>query len=77
MFETKHFSGITKKIGDVVFDYKDPVYIFFKGRFAPLWYFGFTGIVVGWDDNDTYGQTQSIKLKCEDITSLWKYKRRI
>jgi len=72
MFETKHFSGITKKIGDVVFDYKDPVYIFFKGRFAPLWYFGFTGIVVGWDDNDTYGQTQSIKLKCEDITSLWK-----
>jgi len=72
MFETKHYSGITKRIGDIIFDYKDPVYIFFKGRFAPLWYFGFTGIVVGWDDNDTYGQTQSIKLKCEDITSLWK-----
>jgi len=72
IFETKYFSGISKYNGDIVFDYKDPVYVFFKGRFAPLWYFGFSGIVVGWDDNDTYEQTYSIKLKCEDITALWK-----
>ena len=72
IFETKYFSGISKHNGDVVFDFKDPVYVFFKGRFAPLWYFGFSGIIVGWDDTDAYEQTYSIKLKCEDITSLWK-----
>jgi len=72
IFETKHYSGITKHNGDVVFDYKDPVYVFFKGRFSPLWYFGFTGIITGWDDSDAYEQTYSIKLKCEDITTLWK-----
>jgi len=72
IFEIKHFSGITKRIGDVVFDYRDPVYVFFKGRFSPYWYFAFSGIVVGWDDEDAYQSTQEIKIKCEDITSLWK-----
>jgi hypothetical protein len=72
MFETKYFSGISKHNGDIVFDYRDPVYVFFKGRFAPLWYFGFAGIISGWDDTDAYEQTYAIKLKCEDVTSLWK-----
>jgi len=72
MFEVKYFSGLTKHNGDVVFDYKDPVYVFFKGRFAPLWYFGFAGIVTGWDDTDVYEQSYTIKIKCEDVTALWK-----
>lgn len=72
IFETKYHSGLSKYTGDVVFDYKDPVFVFFKGRFSPLWYFGFTGIITGWDDNDTYGQGSVVKLKCEDITAIWK-----
>jgi hypothetical protein len=75
IFETKFFSGITKNSGDVVFDYRDPVVVFFKGRFAPFWYFGFTGIVAGWDDSDAYQQDQVIKIRCEDILSLWKRSR--
>jgi hypothetical protein len=72
IFETKFFSGLTKNSGDVVFDYKDPVYVFFKGRFSRLWYFGFSGIVTGWEDTDTYGQEQVIKLRCEDVLTLWR-----
>lgn len=72
IFEVKHFSGINKRIGDIVFDYRDPVYVFFKGRFSPYWYFGFSGIVTGWDDTDTYESSQEINIKCEDVSSLWK-----
>lgn len=72
VFETKFFSGLTKNAGDIVFDYRDPVYVFFKGRFAPFWYFGFTGIVTGWDDADAYQESQTIRLRCEDITSVWR-----
>ena len=72
IFETKYFSGLFKNNGDIVFDYKDPVYVFFKGRFAPLWYFGFSGIITGWDDTDAYEQAYSIKIKCEDVLAYWK-----
>jgi len=72
IFETKYFSGLFKNNGDIVFDYKDPVYIFFKGRFAPLWYFGFSGIITGWDDTDAYEQAYNIKIKCEDVLAYWK-----
>lgn len=72
IFETKFFSGISKKSGDVVFDFRDPVQVFFKGRFSPYWYFGFSGVVVGWDDSDAYLQDQVIRIRCEDITALWK-----
>lgn len=72
IFEVKDFSGLTKKSGDVVFDYRDPVYVFFKGRFSPYWYFGFSGVVVGWDDIDEYGNSQSLRIRCEDVTSVWK-----
>jgi len=72
IFETKFWSGIDKKVGDIVFDYRDPVMIFMKGRFSPYWYFAFTGVVVKWDDNDTYGTEQSINLFCEDVFFLLK-----
>ena len=72
IFEVKHFSGINKRIGDIVFDYRDPVYVFFKGRFSPYWYFGFSGIITGWDDTDAYDSSQEISIKCEDVSSVWK-----
>lgn len=72
IFEVKNFSGFTKRAGDVVFDFRDPVYVFFKGRFSPYWYFAFSGIVTGWDDEDTYGSGQTIRLKCSDTSEIWK-----
>lgn len=75
MFEIKHFSGITKRNGDIVFDYRDPVMVFMKGRFSPFWYFAFTGVVVSWDDTDTYDQEQSITLRCEDPLHFLKRTR--
>lgn len=72
IFEVKHASGLTKRSGDIVFDYRDPVYVFFKGRFAPLWYFGFSGIVSGWDDSDVYDSSQVLQIQCEDVLALWK-----
>ncbi len=71
-FETKFFSGIDKRVGDFVFDFRDPVMVFMKGRFSPYWYFAFTGVLVSWDSNDVYGQEQSISLKCEDLLLLLK-----
>ena len=47
IFETKFYSGINKCVGDIVFDYRDPVIVFFKGRFSPYWYFGFSGVLPG------------------------------
>jgi len=66
VYETKFFSGISKKVGDIIFDYRDPVIIFMKGRFSPYWYFAFTGVLVSWDESDIYEQEQTITLKCED-----------
>lgn len=75
MFEIKHFSGITKRSGDIIFDYRDPVMVFMKGRFSPYWYFAFTGIVSSWDDTDTYDQEMSITLRCEDPLAFLKRHR--
>lgn len=72
IFETKHFSGYTKRSGDIVFDYRDPVYVFFKGRFSPYWYFGFSGCITGFDERFVYGSDTTITLQCEDVTTLWK-----
>jgi hypothetical protein len=72
VFETKHYSGITRRAGDLVFDYRDPVYVFFKGRFSPYWYFGFSGVITGYDDEDVYEGEQTIRLKCADPLELWR-----
>jgi len=72
LFETKFYSGITRKAGDVVFDYRDPVFVFMKGRFSPFWYFTFTGIVISYSDEDAYGESNLLTLNCEDTASLWK-----
>lgn len=72
LFEVKHVSGLYKRVGDIVFDYKDPVYVFMKGRFSPLWYFAFSGVVTTWDEADAYGDSNTINLKCESILQLLK-----
>lgn len=72
LFETKFYSGISRKTGDIVFDYKDPVIVFMKGRFSPYWYFVFTGIVVSYSDSDAYGENNTLTLTCEDPTTIWK-----
>lgn len=72
IYETKFYSGIDKKMGDIVFDTKDPVYVFMKGRFSPYWYFAFSGIVVSWDDADDYGSSKTIQFKCRDPLYLWE-----
>jgi hypothetical protein len=66
VYEVKFFSGIPKRVGDIIFDYRDPVMVFMKGRFSPYWYFAFTGVIASWDEADTYDQEQSISFKCED-----------
>jgi hypothetical protein len=75
IFETKFYSGINKCVGDIVFDYRDPVIVFFKGRFSPYWYFGFSGVVAGYDENMEYGGTQTITLSCENTLHLWSKQR--
>ena len=72
LFEVKHTSGISKKAGDLVFDYRDPIYIFMKGRFSPMWYFAFSGLVTTWSENDAYGSDNSLSLRGEDIFYLLK-----
>lgn len=72
LFEVKHVSGLQKRVGDIVFDYKDPVYVFLKGRFSPMWYFGFSGIITTWDEADAYGSDSTISFNCSDIFYLLK-----
>ena len=72
LYEVKHVSGLYKQIGDIVFDYKDPVYVFMKGRFSPLWYFAFSGIVSNWTEAESYGDSSTISLKCESVLYLLK-----
>jgi len=72
VFETKFFSGFDKRVGDFVFDYRDPVQVFFKGRFSPYWYFGFSGIVTKYTSSYTYGQSQTVQIHAGDPLSIWK-----
>jgi len=72
LFETKFYSGIARKAGDIVFDYRDPVFVFMKGRFSPFWYFAFTGIVISYSDTDAYGESNVLTINCEDTATLWK-----
>lgn len=72
IFETKFYSGLVKHVGDVVFDYRDPVMIFFKGRFAPYWYFGFTGVIAGFDDANQFESDSIISINCESVLHMWK-----
>ena len=72
IFETKFFSGIDKRTGDFIFDYRDPVMVFMKGRFSPYWYFAFTGVIESWDESDAYGTEQAISMRCEDPLYLFK-----
>lgn len=72
VFETKFFSGFDKRVGDFIFDYRDPVQVFFKGRFSPYWYFGFSGIVTKYTSSYTYGQTQTVQIHAGDPLSIWK-----
>ncbi len=71
IFETKFYSGNIIKAGETVFGYRDPVLVFFKGRFSPFWYFGFSGVITGIDDSNTYGESSNINLECHDILHLW------
>lgn len=72
IFETKFYSGMDKRVGDFVFDYRDPVMVFMKGRFSPYWYFAFTGVIESWDDIDTWPSEQTISIRCEDPLYLLK-----
>lgn len=75
LYEVKHHSNMTKAVGETVFDYRDTVYIFFKGRFSTYWYFGFSGIVAAIDKSFVYGSTESITLQCHDIIGILKRKK--
>jgi hypothetical protein len=75
IFDVKHASGITKKEGDVIFDYRDPVYVFMKGRFSPYWYFAFSGVVSGHNEQNRYGGDQTLNLQCHDILYLLRRKK--
>lgn len=75
IFETKFYSGISKRAGDILFDYRDPVMVFMKGRFSPYWYFAFTGVIESWDDANAYATEQTINIKCEDPLYLLKRSR--
>lgn len=75
IFDVKHASAITKKEGDVIFDYRDPVYVFMKGRFSPYWYFAFSGVVAKYNESYRYGAEQTLNLECYDLLYLLKRKR--
>ena len=75
VFETKFASGFTKNIGDIVFDYRDPIYIFMKGRFSTFWYFAFSGMISGYDSSDTYGQAQVITITGTDMLGMLQKKK--
>ena len=72
IFEIKHFSGLTKYVNDCVFDYRDPVYVFMKGRFSNFWYFAFTGMISTISESMVYPQEDVITLECTDILGLLK-----
>lgn len=75
LYEIKFRSGYDKKAGELVFDFKDPVYVFFKGRFSTFWYFGFTGVVNSVSETFRYGSSQTVTLQCIDPLLLMKRKR--
>ena len=75
IFDVKHASGITKKEGDLIFDYRDPVYVFMKGRFSPYWYFAFTGTLAEDNEQNRYGNDQTFNIRCQDVLYLLKRKR--
>lgn len=75
IYEVKHASGYDKKIGDTVFDFRDPVVVFAKGRFSPLWYFAFTGLITGYTEADTAGSSQVITITCDDILYMLQRKK--
>lgn len=67
LFEVKKASNMAKSVGETVFDYRDPVYVFMKGRFSSYWYFAFSGFIEGIDDSYAYGNSQTITLTCHDV----------
>ena len=75
VYEIKQMSNYPKAVGETIFDYRDPVYVFFKGRFSSYWYFGFSGIISSIDNQLVYGSTQSITLQCHDIIGILKRKK--
>jgi hypothetical protein len=75
VYEIKQQSNIHKAIGETVFDYRDPVTVFFKGRFSTYWYFGFSGMVSSIDSSYAYGSQESISLQCHDVIGILKRKK--
>lgn len=74
LYEIKHHSNMSKKAGEIIFDFRDPIYIFFKGRFSSYWYFGFSGVLSGIDHSKTYSSSDTITIQGAD--PLYIYKRR-
>lgn len=75
IYEVKFNSSITKKVGELIFDFRDPVYVFYKGRFSHYWYFAFAGVIDGYSDSDPYGSGQTITLRCIDVLGLLRRKK--
>jgi len=72
LYEVKQASNMSKSVGETIFDYRDPVYVFMKGRFSSYWYFAFSGFVEGIDDAFAYGGAQTITLSCHDVAGYLK-----
>lgn len=62
LWKVKRHSGIFKFENDLIFDYKEPIVVFFQGRFSPLWYFGFSGFLTGFNYNYEYGGSPAIEI---------------
>jgi outer membrane protein OmpA-like peptidoglycan-associated protein len=75
LYDIKHHSGLSKKIGEIIFDFRDPVFVFYKGRFSSYWYFGFTGVVIGFNEGKIYGSEQTITLQAGDPIQIFKRRK--
>lgn len=75
LYEIKHYSGFHKTVGETIFDYRDTVQVFFKGRFSTYWYFGFSGVVEAIDNSYAYGSSENIVLKCTCAIGILRRKK--
>lgn len=64
LFMVKWLSNIEKGENECIFDYKEPVIVFFQGRLSPMWYFGFTGFIKDFDVGYDYGGSPNVRVTC-------------
>ncbi len=75
LYEIKFHSNCPKKAGEIIFDFRDPIYVFFKGRFSSYWYFGFSGVISGLDQSRSYGSDDIITIQGSDPLYIYKRKK--